>query len=288
MNIGILGRGFGLYGYMPAFVELGHSVITLSEYKTTVSARPELRDYIDLIHFVETEELLLQSSNILTLARNPASQSSFLLENDHRLSHLFLEKPLAENERTQEMCLERLVAQNQNFSVGYLFRFCEWWLHLKELVSTSPNTSVKIVWRIPFTPSEWKNSDSRGGGLGSFYGIHFLPLILDLGLDYQVTYSNLREDFSVVSNLNYGQKLKVGIVRNQIPNFAISTTTGAKVEKLYSAESPFGAIGRKGVPDPRIPFIKGYVSLTLAHNNLERERIVEKEAIRFRERLSRG
>jgi predicted dehydrogenase len=288
MNVGILGSGFGLYGYMPAFVELGYSVITLAKYKGQLSKRSELGNYLNFVNFVDTEDVLLRSSKMLAIARNPASQSDFLLRSDYQYSHLFLEKPLAENATRQELCLNRLVSRNQSFSVAYLFRFCDWWMYLRRILSSSPGTDAKIVWSIPASTSSWKNSNEAGGGLGSFYGIHFLPLILDLGMAYKVRSAESSIRLSAVSNLDATQKLEVNIVRDHIPYFSVSTTTGTKKEELFSAESPFTLIGRFGAPDPRIPFLKDYISAVLKLHIPEREQLIEKEAIRFRECLSHG
>ncbi len=288
MNVGVLGSGFGLYGYVPAFVELGYNVLTLAKYKSKLRERVELGNYFNFIHFVETEDLLLRSTKILAVARNPASQSDFLLRSEYQYSHLFLEKPLAENATRQELCLDRLVSRKQSFSVAYLFRFCDWWMHLRRILSSSPGTDAKITWRIPASASSWKNSIEAGGGLGSFYGIHFLPLILELGMGYKVRSTDSSVHLSAISNLDARQKLEVNIVRDQIPYFSISTTTGTKEEELFSAESPFTLIGKSGTPDPRIPFLKDYISTALKLHMPEREQLVEKEAIHFRQRLSYG
>ena len=51
-KVGILGGGFGLYGYLPAFANLRFEIFTLSKYENFINKRPDLAKYIDKINFL--------------------------------------------------------------------------------------------------------------------------------------------------------------------------------------------------------------------------------------------
>ena len=55
--LGILGSGFGLYGYLPAAIESGHKNILLSmRYKDNFFSRRSLQDCAKYIHWLESDE----------------------------------------------------------------------------------------------------------------------------------------------------------------------------------------------------------------------------------------
>ena len=55
-TVGIVGSGFGLYGYLPALVEVGKmNVILPGRYKDKFLARSELKIYADYIHWVSDD-----------------------------------------------------------------------------------------------------------------------------------------------------------------------------------------------------------------------------------------
>ena len=45
-NIGILGGGFGLYGYMPAAIQSNYTTLVLSKYKEIIAVHPILKIYL--------------------------------------------------------------------------------------------------------------------------------------------------------------------------------------------------------------------------------------------------
>ena len=109
MKVGVLGGGFGLYGYMPAFLGLGMEVFTLSRYKQELEGRLELNSLLGKVKFLSTEEEIVRSIEVIAIARNPSSQEKFMEGITSGFTHLFLEKPMASSVNEHERCLEKLI-----------------------------------------------------------------------------------------------------------------------------------------------------------------------------------
>ena len=55
--IGIFGAGFGLYGYLPALIEVGGGpILLLDRYRIPFSERTELRRFVSAVQWQENEE----------------------------------------------------------------------------------------------------------------------------------------------------------------------------------------------------------------------------------------
>ena len=73
--IGIIGAGFGLYGYLPALIEVGEKNIILpARYKDKFSARSELQIYAGYVQWVSDERVMLEMVDTIVLALPPGYQ----------------------------------------------------------------------------------------------------------------------------------------------------------------------------------------------------------------------
>ena len=93
----IVGKGFGLYGYLPAIILNGFDLVLSNEYKSNIQKRGDINKYINFIHWSKSiKEAIYLSDNII-LAIPPKEQFKFLLENEKLISYktIFLEKPIA-------------------------------------------------------------------------------------------------------------------------------------------------------------------------------------------------
>ena len=91
MNIGILGSGFGVYGYLPAVCKNLWTPIILEKNRSKIEARPELFQYKDRITYVSAEKTLIENSHSLIIATTPTYQTKFLQSNDLKnINHLYL------------------------------------------------------------------------------------------------------------------------------------------------------------------------------------------------------
>jgi hypothetical protein len=259
VKIGILGGGFGIYGYLPAACSLNWSVVTLSRYRDSIMSRPELSDFQNSVEYVDTEEELLSSCTSVAIARTPDLQYQFLKKYPLELrgiEHLFLEKPLTSSMENSLDILDFLRNSKLSFSLGYLFLHTDWFDTISQVLQSKGNT-IKINWSIPSPKSFWKGSRNLGGGIDSFFLIHFVPIFLKLGFQM----SNLK-----VSHLGEMSFLRVSDM-NTIEIFAEVKDCDFGFEVLlnnlavpiYEAETPFGPKPKLGVVDPRITALQKYL-----------------------------
>ncbi|CAM8619860.1 hypothetical protein MCEMSE18_00040 [Candidatus Planktophila versatilis] len=285
MKVGILGSGFGLYGYLPAFLGLGMDVSTLQRYKQKIDGRSELSGLLGKVKFFSTEEEILSSCEIIAIARNPSSQTTFIEGLDSTFTHLFLEKPLASSVKEQEKCLERLISLKQNFSIAYLFKYCQWWQKTKDSLNSSKASSIVILWAVPKSVDNWKSLESEGGGIGSYYAVHLIPLIHDLGFDFEIQDFSGDSDLSIVAKNLVGLTLKIRVFRDDNQKFMIYEDLGFSKNIIYEAQTPFGEVGRKGIADSRVPVLMNYILDKLENSYFLAECSVETEILRFRRQL---
>lgn len=281
-EFGILGSGFGMYGYLPALLNSGHEVITLSEYKAKLELRPELAKFIDQVTFTSEQEILDSCEN-LVIAKDPPSQYQLLSKNQFQCRRLFLEKPLAPNISQHKEMLEVLESQNINFSVGYLFKFTSWWKSIASDILLGHSLEVEIDWRLGRPPG-WKNSPQDGGGLVAFYAIHFAPILNFPGISIDHLISKGSNKLSFVLTNHDDIKLHIRLEYADKNAFSIfSMGTFNQKTLLYAGDSPFGAKPSFGEVDPRIPFLEEYIAEVFSENDHTADRLkIEKLTLDFR------
>jgi hypothetical protein len=284
MNVGILGGGFGLYGYLPACINLGWKVHTLNRYCDTIVNRPELQSYVSQIVFHDHEESLTSAVDTLICARDPDSQEKLVKFIDKSFDHLFLEKPLTANVVSHIEVLDLLLASEQNFSVGYLFSFTDWFNQVISHESLKSRPNIAIEWNIRPKESDWKFNKKSGGGLGSFYGIHFIPLIISMGLsldDIRVT--STEKSLVITSAKKSFIDLSIRINLFGIPKFDLTLEGGVSAKSIKTLlDSPFGDIPIKGLPDPRIGILGRYMDFQVQNNPIEENVMIENAVIEYR------
>ncbi len=190
--VGILGSGFGLYGYLPAMIEAGAERIVLPvRYKAKLLLRPELRKYSDYVQWVFDECAVLETADSVVVALRPNQQAQWVAHSIKlsNLTHLLLEKPLAICPYEASLLLDNLVISNKIFRIGYNFRFTTWgmsMLHtLCNRLSVGELDSLSICWNFlahhhSNNAFVWKRYTSKGGGALRFYGIHLIALLAEL------------------------------------------------------------------------------------------------------------
>lgn len=282
LKISILGGGFGIYGYLPAACSLGWEVATLARYGKAIKERPELSSFYQSVQFIESESNLLSFGSSIVFAKKPQLQFEFLMNNlksTSKLTHFYLEKPLADSISNSRLVLDLLKETGISFSIGYLFQYTDWFKDLESICSSEGNHIV-INWRIPFTNSDWKNSQIAGGGLYSFFLIHFVPILTRLGFpisDLDIIYKNQKCTLKSAAS-NYIE-INAQIVAE---NFYFELLANNKIEPVFHAQTPFGLKPLKATPDPRIDSLKRYLVSTSDDSNLLNSSVeTEHDAIKF-------
>lgn len=255
MTIGILGSGFGLYGYLPALSKLGEQVAVLSKAKPIIEAREELKEFSNKISYFDNEADLLIASNSIVHARTPDLQRDFILQYAGKFDHLYLEKPLSPDVRQDQKLLDHLSNLDQSFSIGYLFLFTEWFQDLELGMVSSTISEIEITWGQIFS-NDWKSNISLGGGILKYYGIHYLSILAKLrDLLDEITYRITDTEFTIFCKSKSGVTLKLKLTSTDIPGFKISYDSKIRLFE----KSPFKTKQAKVGSDPRVHYIEKYL-----------------------------
>lgn len=176
----VVGAGFGIYGYLPALVErFGDPVLLPTEYQPVVMARPELEPYRGHIRWVADIEAALAQASGAVIAVRPASQPEVVARccDAPHITRIVLEKPVAVNPQRAGAVLDRLARSGKRHRIGYTLLDTEWSRTLEW-----PGEGLRIEWsfmahHFAHEVRTWKRSQSTGGGVLLFFGVHLLALL---------------------------------------------------------------------------------------------------------------
>ena len=284
MKIGVLGGGFGLYGYVPACIQNKWSVHTLSKYKSEIQARPELSDFITNLVFHSDESALISEVDAIICARNPESQIRFLSSiNDFR-GHIYLEKPLAPTIEAHEEALKILELSGLKFSVGYLLPYTGWYREIISANGKDQINGVGINWEFEPPNALWKSNPALGGGIADYYAIHLVSLLSDLHVQLDELYFSSSSDYlEIESKTNAEFTIKIRVSKAKANRFQALTVNEKGFSEIRSESiSPFGAGLVRGVRDSRIPFLAQYLSQAADKSDSINSLEAERQVIRYR------
>ena len=189
----ILGSGFGLYGYLPALVDVGVEKIILPlRYQEKFTLRSELLHCSNNITWVKDEEEAIQKSDTLIIALRPDLQVQWVSKclNQINIKRIILEKPLAQTPEKSQLLLEDIIKKRKIIRIGYIFRYTSWGKELIQSLSKidikNSKLKIRISWifmanHFKYNTKNWKRYNSEGGGAIRFYGIHLIALLAELG-----------------------------------------------------------------------------------------------------------
>lgn len=183
---GILGSGFGLYGWLPALLDCGARPIVLPQrYRPALAARPELAALAAQVEWLADEEAVLDRAALLALAVRPQDQQMRVAQSLQRpgITALILEKPLAPTPGESLALHDALRAAGRRFEVGYTLAHTRWAQVLRQSVADAGAAgTLDIRWTFlahhyRCDLHNWKRSHAAGGGALRFYGIQLLALL---------------------------------------------------------------------------------------------------------------
>lgn len=200
-KIGILGRGFGLYGYLPAVVNNFNATVFLPEtYRSEFLNRSELKVFSNRIRWVTSEEIVQQNVDMLIIARRPQDNGSIIasLFKQHTAPVLVFEKPLGPSPIDALNLLEEVRHRKWHLKVGFTFRWAPWASRWKSWISNAAHPTglanldafrlypCRVRWSFMANHYKhglinWKRSHADGGGALRFYGIHLITLLAEWG-----------------------------------------------------------------------------------------------------------
>ena len=268
MNVGIVGSGFGLYGYMPAVLTLGHVPLMPVRYRDKLLSRHELCQFDSSVSWVKDETELFDHSDALIVALQPSLQvavvrSSLAYPN---IKRYLLEKPIAPTPAEAIELMQTLSANGKNVQAGFNFRHTPWAQSLHAVIhDTGTHDQLSINWafkahHLVHGVDTWKRDPNSGGGVLSFYGIHIVALLAEWGYIH-VNDSLLRE-------LDQGQPVQwqatfsgPGLITCQVNVDACSESRIFQVTRLARARNeelvcdlndPFDQLPLVGEQDRRV------------------------------------
>jgi len=257
----ILGGGFGVYGYLPAAISKGWEVTTLEEYFEFIRGRPELRRYLSELKFVREKEVKLDSFQGVVIARTPLRQQEFLRANLSYEGHFFLEKPLGINVNSHIETLNLLETSQGTFTVAYLFRYQEWYREV--IKANTRKKSIDLHWKIARSPEfSWKTDTALGGGLVTYFGVHLVSLLADLGYGADSLKVSFDHYSFQLESLDPFKPLRFLLEFSEIPSFKVSIEN-----ESWHLNSPFGGTPIPGEIDPRIATLAKYLGEGIARNS---------------------
>lgn len=185
---GILGSGFGLYGYFPAVLQSENKVFLLTKSKEKLQQRRELQKYAHKIVWVSDEDIFFSKLTTLIICVPPTVQEEYLkkIEEYPNIKYIILEKPIAHTPLLATDIVYRLQALRINFRVGYTFLYTDWYKKIESKGFFGKGKNLNIVWKFRAhyfinNIENWKRHNLQGGAVIRFYGIHLIALIVSFG-----------------------------------------------------------------------------------------------------------
>src|ERR1044072_6776236 len=108
---GIIGSGFGLYGYLPAILKQHSPVALLDKSKEKLLSRDDVRGFYDSIRWMINRHDLIRSVDALVVSIPPFAQYDLLHDvlEQPGITRRVIEKPVAETPAKSSAMLERLI-----------------------------------------------------------------------------------------------------------------------------------------------------------------------------------
>lgn len=283
---GILGSGFGIYGYLPAILLIEDFVVLLTKSKENFYLRKELLPFAGRVIFIDDLDVFLQTITTLIISIPPIEQYKIVdkvLKYDN-ISWLFLEKPMSFDPQSAFMLKKSLDKSQKKYALCYSFLYTDWFREMNNIVSAKNQKTVfhlNVKWffkahHYKNNLNNWKRNVSVGGGVIRFYGIHLIAVLVSLGFSniiYSETTGYSENDLFLweaeFSNPISGSTLKLFVNTDcQKDFFEVSiknkiSDAEEESENLITQTSPFGSNHHieNGI-DSRTLVLKEYISDT--------------------------
>lgn len=288
----IIGKGFGLYGYLPAIIMNGSDLILSDEYKSNIQKRGDINKFINSIQWTKSIKEAIYLSDDIILAIPPKEQFKFLLENEKLISDktIFLEKPIACSPKQSSILLKFLEEKKIKFNVNYSFIYLDWFKKLyNKINSLSSNFNIKINWEfkahfIKTNVTNWKSDSQSGGGIIRFYGIHLIAILTALEYENYKIIKLKNNTKTIIFKIKNVNKPEIEILINidsNIDKFAIDIYEDSPKNKrtFVDIKDPFEKQNKKLIKlDRRVQNIRDYL---IEKNNSIQNLNFNKKVVKF-------
>jgi len=127
--IGIIGGGFGLYGWLPSLCQYypNETILIEKRHEDKFNKRPELQQYKDRIEWLYYTEIIMQSE-LLVLAIPPYYVYDYLelILHHNSIKRIIVEKPICETPEKSEEFIKQIEAKGIKICSAYIFIYTEW------------------------------------------------------------------------------------------------------------------------------------------------------------------
>lgn len=263
---GILGGGFGLYGYLPALAKLKDTeIVVLDKHKAFIEKRKELSKYYDLIKWVKFPQDIFAEADSLIMAVPPFVQEELIrsLSHHNKLRYIVIEKPVATSPELGKEILEQAISKAKGVRIGFSFIYTPWADRLRKDKSFLEKKSYLMQWHFMAqhfkdNQDSWKADHKLGGGALRFYGIHLIAFLESIG-QTKVEFSRLFQDklgrmvrWQACFTILDGATVTVDVDSNsESEQFGIYRTGELQVP-LLQIRTPFADVVQCGGEDNRI------------------------------------
>lgn len=253
---GIVGSGFGLYGYLPAIAQCSsRKIYSIARYENIINSREDIIKYANRVLYVPDANAVISRCNAVVMALRPQDQEALveeiLVENWSGV--LILEKPIARTPAMAREMLMRLSKSGINYRIGFTLGVTTWFERMKEYLNQHSNetNNIEVEWRFlahhyKNEIDTWKRFPIHGGGATRFFAIHIISLLANLSIDQPVRF---QQEFSLggdepkckFSVCSPQTKAEVICDSNWIgePIFRIKISSSSGSSQLIALENPF-------------------------------------------------
>ena len=246
--IGILGSGFGLYGYLPAICQHypNSKVLLKKSAKNKAYLRPELKKYLNRITWIEDTKEIIQKVELLVVSYPPfeVKKLSKLIVDSKTIKRVIIEKPVCESPEKSIQFINQIENSGKKIISSFLFVYTDWINLMK-----SGENNKSIDWEIVNINSKdsWKWNYKLGGGVLRFYGIHIIAVCALFNCKIQELSSNNSNNFQAVfANNNFIFNTHISYTENK-PSFTLNDN--------FKYLSPFGTPSENILEDYRVPYL---------------------------------
>ena len=182
-RIGIIGLGFGVQVYLPAFRSEGWDVVALCSRHRDAAARAAAAAGVPDVHDDALELIARRDLDAVAIATPPRSHHPLALAALDRGKHVLCEKPFALDATQAAQMLDAAERSGRTAMVGHEFRHAPQRAFVRQLldedyIGTPRLCTIELFLDRYVTPaprhSTWQAYEAEGGGLLGALGSHYI------------------------------------------------------------------------------------------------------------------
>lgn len=176
-GVGIVGRGFGLSGHLPAWSSQERAKIL--GYCGASPSACEGASSVDLPYISWEEMLQREDLHIVSLAVPPTQQSALICQAAQAGKHIFCEKPVGGSLADASKAMDAVIQAGTSHAINFFFSQLPAWKATREILSEWAGgvRHAHLSWQLQSRAFQggyqgWKITSSEGGGTLANFGSH--------------------------------------------------------------------------------------------------------------------